>query len=164
MRVRTLEDRHNQLFIPFELHLQAAPVSVDYSELIHAFRTHLLFRAQRRQAADVAGAGALRQQVQAQEHPSGPRKLERHLPAGRSAAEAAPVDLAPTQVVAQQQLTPLTAGGRCDGVGGKGQDSWFANSVISLLPKKAINTNPYLLLQMVLLEINELYHANVTLF
>ena len=72
---------------------------------------------------DVAGAGGLGQQVQAQEHPPDAREAQRHLPAGRRAAEAAPVHPPPALVVAHQQLAPLAAGGGGGGggVGGGGE-------------------------------------------
>ena len=74
--------------------------------------TRLLLGAEGGKVADVAGAGGVGQQVQAQEHPAGPRKLQRHLPARRGAAEAAPVDLAPPLVVAEQHIAPVAAAGR----------------------------------------------------
>ena len=71
--------------------------------------TRLLLRAQRRQGVDVAGPRALRQEVQAQKHPPDARELQRHLAARGGAAEAAPVDLAPALIVAQEQVAALTA-------------------------------------------------------
>ena len=80
-----------------------------FSQLRLGRATRLLLRAQRRQGVDVAGPRALRQEVQAQKHPPDARELQRHLAARGGAAEAAPVDLAPALIVAQEQVAALTA-------------------------------------------------------